>query len=320
MDIYTQTQDFLMAIPPVNQWPAMQSVLERAVQRRPHDWQLPLLACLAVGGEREQATPAVAAIAALQASIILIDDLLDRDPRGEYHALGEPAVANLAAALQAVGLAAIGRSQAPAATQRAALSSLNQMVLTTALGQYWDVQNPADEAAYWRMVQTKSSPFFAAALEAGAWLGGAPPETAAALHQFGCLYGEIIQIHDDLNDTMSAPANPDWTLGRLPLPILFAQVVDHPDRPHFLALRQAIADPAALAEAQTILIRCGAISYCVDQLLRRCRQAEEQLARLALPDPQQLGRLLPPLRRPVEVLFTEMALPLPLLTNITPYR
>lgn len=311
MDIYTQTHDFLMTLPPVSRWPALQSLLERATHRRPHDWQLPLFACLAVGGTREQAIPAVAAIAALQVSIILIDDLLDRDPRGEYHTLGEPATANLAVALQALGLAAIARSHVPASQQAAALQSLNQMVLTTALGQYWDVQNPTDEEAYWRMVKTKSSPFFAAALEVGAWLGGASPETVTTLHHFGCLYGEIIQIHDDLNDTMAIPANPDWLLGRLPLPILFAQVVNHPDQARFLALRQAITEPDALAEAQTILIRCGAISYCVDQLLHRCHQAEKHLARLALPNPQKLNKLLPPLRRPVEALFTEMSLPLP---------
>jgi geranylgeranyl pyrophosphate synthase len=311
MDIYTHTYAFLMTIPPIAQWPAMQSILDRATQHRPHDWQLPLYACLAVGGTWQQAMPAVAAIAALQASIILIDDLLDYDPRGEYHTLGEPAVANLAAALQAVGLAALARSPAPVAAQTAAIHSLNQMVLTTALGQHWDVQNPADEEAYWRMVQTKSSPFFAAALEAGAWLGGASPETAAALHHFGCLYGEIIQIHDDLNDTMATPANPDWMLGRLPLPILFAQAVDHPDRPRFLALRQTITDPTALAEAQTILIRSGAISYCVDQLLYRCRQAEEHLAHIPLPHPQHLNQLLPPLLHPVAALFAEMSLPLP---------
>lgn len=310
MEIYDQTLAFLLSISPAAEWPAMRSVLERAAQRRPHDWQLPLFACLAAGGSAEQAIPAVAALAALQTSIILLDDLLDRDPRGEYHSLGQPETANLAAAVQAIGLEAIAFNQAvsPLATG-AALRCLNRMVLTTALGQYWDSQNPAGEADYWRVVQSKSSPFFAAALEAGALLADVSPETAASLYQFGCLYGEIIQIHDDLNDTMATPANPDWTLGRLPLPILFAHVVDHPERARFLELRRLIADPAALAQAQQILIRCGAISYCVDQLVTRCDQAETLLATIPLPHPQQLARLLPPLRRPVEALFDTMKLP-----------
>lgn len=305
MDIYAQTHDFLMKIWPVQEWPEMQSLLDRAVERRPHDWQLPLLACRAVGGEEKQAIPAVAAIAALQTAIILLDDLLDDDPRGEYHLIGQAAAANLAAALQAVSLEAVGGSPVAVGV------CLNRMALTTALGQYWDTHNPTDEASYWRMVQTKSSPFFATALEVGGLVGGAGAETAASLRRFGCLYGEIIQIHDDLNDTMATPANPDWTAGRLPLPILYAQVVDHPDRPRFVQLRQAIPEPAALAEAQTILIRCGAVSYCVDQLLHRWVLAEQQLAVVSLPQPEVLSALLPPLVKPVEALFAEMGLPRP---------
>jgi len=58
------------------------------------------------------------------------------------------------------------------------------------------------------MVQTKSSPFFGMALQIGALLGGASIETAKRLKELGNLYGEMIQVHDDLSDTLAVPATP----------------------------------------------------------------------------------------------------------------
>jgi geranylgeranyl pyrophosphate synthase len=104
---------------------------------RLRDWQLPVLACSAVGGNIEQVITAVAAIACLQISIILVDDLLDADPRGEHHRVGALATANLAIAFHALALDAIARSNAKRETKLAVLCRLNQMMLTTAFGQYW---------------------------------------------------------------------------------------------------------------------------------------------------------------------------------------
>jgi hypothetical protein len=174
--------------------------------KKPHDWLLPLIAWAAVGGDIQNAYPAITAIACAQISIILIDDRLDADPRGEYQRLGMPAAANLAAAFQAIGLEALmqsGNGQSPA-LQLTTPQSVNPMPDTTAYGQYLDILNPASE-----------------------------PD--------------------------------DWLLGRLPLPILCAQAVDHPDRRRFIELRQNIPEPDALTEAQEILVRCGAIRYGIHQ-------------------------------------------------------
>ena len=80
------------------------------------------------------------------------------------------------------------------------------MMLATAWGQRLDLMNPGDETSYWAVVQAKSAPCFGAALESGAWLGGADRETALALRALGEAYGEMIQIHDDLQDVMATPA------------------------------------------------------------------------------------------------------------------
>lgn len=312
MEIYQSVLDLMCELPELKSWPEMDDLVRRAVARKAQDWQLPVAACQAVGGDPAQALPAVAAIAFAQCSIILIDDILDHDPRGEYHRLGEGAAANLASALQAAGLKVLQNNTAIPTIQVELLSNFNQMMLTTALGQSMDIHNPVDETAYWKLVKTKSSPFFSTAFYLGALLGGASIQTAERLGHLGKLYGETIQIHDDLGDTMAVPAGPDWLQGRTPLPILFALVVDHPDRERFLQLRQQATDPQALSEAQTILVRCGAFSYCIDQILERGKLASEMIAALALPGAAHIQTLFDELLQPVCDLFRSLEIDQPI--------
>jgi len=277
MDIYEQIVSYFSGIHGMHLWEEVQALFRRIASYKPQHWLLPAWACEAVGGTPDQAISAMVAIACSHISVILVDDMLDSDPRGEYHRIGAPAAANLACAFQAAGLEAIAHCEIELGTRLTALDSLNQMILTTTLGQHLDVQGVADEASYWRVVRTKSSPFFGTALHIGALLGGGSVEIAWQLNETGRLYGEMIQIHDDMNDAMDVPANSDWISGRSSLPILFAQIVEHPDRQRFLALRQEAFDPEKLAEAQAILIRCGAISYGIDQLIRRYQKCRKLL-------------------------------------------
>jgi geranylgeranyl pyrophosphate synthase len=113
----------------------------------------------------------------------------------------------------------------------------------------------------------------------------------------------MIQIHDDLNDSMETPANPDWIQGRSPLPILFARLVDHPERTRFLELSREIGAPGNLEEAQEILIHCGAVSYCVDQLLRKHMSARELLDTITLQKRDALDALFESVVTPVWKLF-----------------
>jgi geranylgeranyl pyrophosphate synthase len=306
MDIYEPTFNLIYQLLPVQEWPDTFTILERTKSKKPKDWRLPVLACESVGGLSEQAIPAVAAIGCMQISIILVDDMLDADPRGMHNQFGAPKTSNMAVAFQSAGLEAITQSEAEPENKLAALHSLSEMMLTTAFGQHMDVRNPKDEEAYWQLVRTKSSPFFGAALHVGAVLGSAPTDTSEQIKLLGHIYGEMIQIHDDLNDTMAVPANPDWTLGRSPLPILYAQTVEHPERERFLELRQAIPDPEALTEAQSILIRCGAVSYAVDRLIRRYQAALDMLESMSRIKPQGLEKLLDDVIDPVRKLFASI--------------
>jgi octaprenyl-diphosphate synthase len=303
MDIYQLTVDYLLALPIFHAWDEMRAILQRAASMRPRDWQLPILACQAVGGVAEKAIPASAALACAQISIILVDDMLDEDPRGEYRRIGSGKASNFAIAFQATGMEALIRSGASSSIRLAAVDILNHMMLTTAYGQELDIQNPMSETSYWRVVENKSAPFYGCAFHLGALMAEATEESAHSLHQLGRLYGEMIQIHDDLNDTMAEPANPDWLQKRKPLPILFALTVEHPDQSRFVELYKDISIGNALQEAQEILIRCGAISYCVDQLLRRHQAAQGILSSNSIPNKEMIDVLLEAVIQPVEKLF-----------------
>jgi geranylgeranyl pyrophosphate synthase len=125
------------------------------------------------------------------------------------------------------------------------------------------------------------------------------------------IFGEIMQIHDDLNDCLASPANVDWLQGRAPLPILFAELAPHPQRERFLELRGQVADPAKLQEAQAILVSSGAISYCVNELLLRQRAAEKIVNQTSLADPQPLISLLEHAVAPVRNLFASVGAEFP---------
>ena len=291
----------------LEEWPEMSALFHKVLAAHPRHWRLPALACQAAGGTLEQAAPALAANACFHLSIILVDDMLDDDLRGEHNRIGAPAAANLAVAFAAMGMRLVASGGLEPAARLAALARAAQMLYTTALGQSLDLQNPSTEEGYWQLVKTKSAPFFGAALYLGGIFGGIDLREAQLLERLGGLYGEIIQIHDDLGDALATTANPDWLLGRASLPILFAQNVRHPQQARFTELRQAIPQAETLAEAQAILLQCGAISYGAQQILHKHQTACELLATMTLQSAGVLRSLLDELVRPIEVMFEQLS-------------
>lgn len=289
------------------EWPEMGALFHKIIAARPRHWRLPALACQAASGTLDQAAPALTANACFHISIILVDDLLDDDPRGEHNRIGAPMVANLALAFAATGMRLIASSDLEPTLRLVALAEAAQMLYTTALGQSLDMQNPSTEEGYWRLVEMKSAPFFCTAFYLGGLFGEIDPQTAPQLKHLGRLYGEIIQIHDDLGDALDTPANPDWLLGRASLPILFAESVHHPQQARFIDLRRAIPLAETLAEAQSILLQCGAISYGIQQILQRYQDASDLLATMTLPSANVLQSLLDDLVRPIEVMFEQLS-------------
>src|SRR5689334_431787 len=168
MNISTLILDYISNLPVLKVWSEAKSLLDHVASIQPRDWQLPITSCEAVGGSAEVAIPACAAVACAREGIIVMDDLLDDDAIGAYHLFGVAQTANYAAAPLSMTLQAIHNSPAQPAVKLAAVQSLNQMITTVAFGQYLDAQNSGTEADYWRIVQTKSAPFFSTVLELGA--------------------------------------------------------------------------------------------------------------------------------------------------------
>ena len=289
---FKHIRDLVAALPEVVDWPELATTFEKAgVAPRP-DWELPLIACQAAGGTRADALPLAAAIACLQLSIILVDDILDDDARGAHVRHGPGPIANMALAYNNLATRLVAAASYDANQKLAIMSELTRVGLRTAVGQHLDVQNLVGQANYWKVVTAKSTPFYGGALKVGAIAGGASPALAAATYDLGVLFGEIIQIEDDLDDALQSPANADWTQGRNNLLILYALTTDHARRQRFAELAPHADDPSALAEAQQILVSSGAVSYCAYLLVRRYQEANELLARMDLASPRPLSDLL----------------------------
>ncbi|NWG05137.1 MAG: polyprenyl synthetase family protein [Chloroflexi bacterium] len=303
MDFFSQVVRDFSALPCMESWDKAQAMFQQAASKKPGHWFIPVRACEAIGGFPEQAVPAMLAVGCAHVGILLVDDMLDDDPRGEYHHSGMPAASNMACAFQAAALHSIAQCTKDALSRLAALNSFNEMFLFTAFGQFLDVQPLWNESVYWQVVKAKSSPFFGAALQVGALAGGGTLEIATQLKQLGYLYGEMIQIHDDMHDSMEIPANPDWLQGRSSLPILFASLVNHPEQAHFIELKERINEPRVLEEAQEILIHCGAISYCADQLIEKHDEARKILDSIPLADPKPISALIDEVITPVHKLL-----------------
>ena len=282
----------VVGLPEVAKWPEMSGLFERAGSRPRPDWDLPRLACQAVGGEPSRAAPGAAAIACMQTSIILVDDMLDEDPRGEHLRIGDGSASNLAFAFQATAFRLVEGAQVDAERRAALTSALSWLALTTAAGQYLDTENLTGEDNYWKVVQAKSTPFYGAALQIGAILGGAGQSVSGVMCELGVILGEVIQIRDDLFDAFETPANPDWRQGRNNLPILYARTANHAEREVFIDLLPRSYDPSVLVDAQNILIRSGAVSYCAHQLATRHDAASKLLDDLQLANPAPMTELL----------------------------
>ncbi|MCO5199783.1 MAG: polyprenyl synthetase family protein [Anaerolineae bacterium] len=282
---------YIADIPEITEWPDIADRLNTAFAMTDHDWRLPLRACLAVGGSAEQAIPGCIAIAASQMSIIVVDDMLDNEPDGYHAQAGAGVASNAALALLALALRVIDKAEIPAERKASIMQSIAQMNLRTAYGQHLDVQNLTGEDNYWRVTATKSTPFYGCAYETGALLGGADVKLAATLYEIGVILGELIQIEDDLTDALETPANSDWNEERNNLLIMYASTADHAERAQFRQLRTCFNDPACLDAAQQILVRSGAVSYALYNIIVRNQTILTRLHALPLAEPHHLTQL-----------------------------
>ena len=299
----------LYSIPRLSSWPEMSRLIERpSTSGSKPCWEYTVLACQAVGGSEQQALPGAAAIFCLVCSMQLVDDLLDRDPSGLQHELGEGTTANLGLAFQAASSIIVERAEITAKRRAALHASLAEIALDTAYGQNLDLAAVATEEDYWKIVEAKTPPLFSGALYIGGLLGAASMEISERLKELGFLLGKLIQVSDDLKDALEQPASPDWHRKWNNLPILYALTADYPERSRFTDLLPRVADSKALAEAQEILVRSGAVSYCTYHMVELHQNARQFLKGIPLENREPLEELLELHRRPLRSLFKSIGI------------
>lgn len=257
-------------------------------------WDYPRLACQAVSGEsRDIAEMAVLAVYCSTLSIRLVDDILDEDPKGQQHRWGVGRTANLALAFQALGSLLIEDMDLPSPV-KARIQSLHLMgSIGTSYGQDLDALGVKDEDDYWRMVEAKTPPLIASAFEIGAILGGADDALIKQMAEFGHEYAMNVQITDDFADALETPAKDDWKRPLNNLAIHYAMTVEHEERGAFRDLVPCVEeDPDALAKAQAILSRSGAVSFCTWNMIERFRKLTSLFHAMKLKDEQPIRDLL----------------------------
>ncbi|MDA8019723.1 MAG: polyprenyl synthetase family protein [Thermoanaerobaculia bacterium] len=273
----------------LSQWPAFVELVNRpAVEGSLPCWEYAVLACRAERGQEDDALPATVALFCQLLGIHLLDDLIDEDPQGRQHEYGVGTVANLASAFQGLAISAISDSELPETTKLEALRRMAEMQTATCWGQQLDAWDAEDEAEYWRLARTKTPPLFGFALALGALAAGAGSRRAAEYDELGVSLGLLVQVSDDASDALSRPAKADWQRRGSNLAILYARNVDHEQRDRFVELASEVDDPEALREAQEILVRCGAFSYCAYKMVKFSQDARAKVADLDPPDHQPL--------------------------------
>lgn len=306
-DVYTQ----LRKLPNIDIWPEIETLLADHDELVRLDWRLPTYSLQALGNDSFDPLPLVSALACLQISIILVDDILDHDPRGKHHEMGVGRTANLSLALQAAAHLLVQQLPLTGSTRNEISSSLQRMAYLTSVGQEIDVQDIVDETSYWNLVKAKSTPFYAAALESGAIAGKASDAACAAIYQFGALFGEIIQIMDDITDAFEVPPKPDWERQNNNLIILYAKTADHPEQAAFLDALMKFREPSALKLAQSLLVSSGALSYGVFHIADKFQQAKAIICEASIHDSDVLIKLLKQQIRPVVSMIEKFGLQAP---------
>ncbi len=310
---YDEVVEMIRSIPEVASWSDFDRLLGRPLLSgiKP-SWEYVCHAGSAFGSPWQTGFPGAAAVLCLHYSIHLVDDVLDEDPKGLHHGLGLGATFNLATAFQAAAGVCLSRSNASAAALSMMHSQLHEAVIGTGFGQYLDALDPSGEDEYWRIVGLKTPPLFRCALFLGTMLAGAGEAIARRVSELGVFLGEIAQINDDLGDALARPATADWQRRHGCLPILYARISEHPERDRFHELADRVGadrqDIQALEEAQDILVRSGAVSYCAFRLAKSYRAGVEELDRLELPHGESLLELFDYQARPLRRLFERLHL------------
>lgn len=304
--MYSKIKTYFQNYDTFSNWKELNRLIIKIINDKPKHIQIPGLIAKAYGYDDECIVAAGACLTLAFSAIIVLDDLLDEDKRFSEDGLGLADLANMSAALVAFAFHMLPEFLDPEERTQTGVLVLSEMLEKVSFGQALDSRNPHSEEEYWKVTELKSSAFFSGAFALGGLAVGVNNKELDTLQALGREYGILIQIHDDLRDSLEVPPNPDWQNGRHPLPLLFAETVEHPLQSRFNEIRSNVDDPELLAEAQQILIRCGAISYGMYQIENHYQDAMKLMESMETRDITLLRRAFDELQHPVDSLIEKL--------------
>ena len=249
---------------------------------------LTLISAEAVGGKKESALKAGAAIELIHTFSLIHDDIMDQDDmrRGmpSVHKVWGDDVAILAGdTLFSKGTSSEQNNKALATVADACVKICEGQASDMGFEERFDVE----EDEYMEMIFKKTGALIAAATKAGAIMGGANDEVIDAMYEYGRLIGLAFQIQDDYLDlaadeeTLGKPIGSDIGKGKMTIIAIKGLASDESGR--LLEILKADENSQdEIDEAIEILNNCGAIEYAHNLALESVDKAKEVLE--ILPD------------------------------------
>ncbi|HEV7239842.1 MAG TPA: polyprenyl synthetase family protein [Thermoanaerobaculia bacterium] len=258
------------------------SMRERVLQRQPTVFFDFARDAAAAFDDANAASIAHVPLAALIEAIKIIDDVQDEEPQCLATEIGVDAALNVASGALAWSLELTAALPFAGASWRAAAAAIGRGVRETAIGQLFETTVDGGFDEFWQMVDRKTPPLVATALELGALAAGADPARAAMLTRLAIPLGRLLQIGDDCHDALGPEAT-DWRTPALNLLMRFS--LSGPRGDELAELLRKSEDPSSLRAAQILLLRDGALGYAIHAQLATLHALAEVIDELALPDP-----------------------------------
>jgi hypothetical protein len=221
-------------------------------------------------------------LAALVEAIRIIDDIQDEEAHCLASEIGVDAALHVAMGALAWSLELTAALPLEGAAWREAAVSIGRAIRETATGQMLEASADETSDDYWHIVDSKTPPLVATALELGALAAGAEPARAAALTKLAFPLGRMLQIGDDCHDALG-PDAADWRKPSRNL--LMRYTLSGPRGGELTELLRDSADTRSLRAAQVLLLRDGALGYALHAQVVTLQTLAEELGALALPDP-----------------------------------
>lgn len=267
--LFSSVYDFLedTLLPPLG-WKVFSEVLqayqdERDGSRYEYIDVLPILTCVAAGGDAMRARPLAAAWVCYILATRILDDVQDQEGQDQIWSK-EGAEHAMSLGLFAIGVAqtAVARLQLDSETQQAIVEAFGKV---QALSAAWQTRRTALEELtvdrYFQSLTARTGLIFATGAWAGARIVKPLPEERVldALYQYGLCLGIMGQIVDDCQDL----AGVDLPSGTFTLPVIYAlSQREHPEHPRLVeALNGSDAAPMRVESIASSLSEMKAVEW-----------------------------------------------------------